>query len=236
LFHPKLPLIVSASEDGTVRIWQSTTYRAETTLNYGMDRAWALGATPESEVLAIGFDKGCVCIEFDSTTMNLPHDADDEEAQQNGIAIDSDNLGEERLPRMLHRWTLQGIEHDHECEEDTRLIENPVTDAVAAFRLALIARLRDRQNCFDRACFRTLVESFCAPVARDAKPLIWAGLILTLVLLPWLDWDVALLAAVGLVALVLFQILLFHCVGYLRLRARERYLIIEMSNRSTETI
>ncbi len=66
LFHPKLPIIASASEDGTVRIWQSTTYRAETTLNYGMERAWALAASPETNKLAIGFDEGCVCIELGS--------------------------------------------------------------------------------------------------------------------------------------------------------------------------
>lgn len=66
MFHPKLPIIASASEDGTVRIWQSTTYRAETTLNYGMERAWALAASPETNKLAIGFDEGCVCIELGS--------------------------------------------------------------------------------------------------------------------------------------------------------------------------
>ncbi len=66
MFHPKLPIIASASEDGTVRIWQSTTYRAETTLNYGMERAWALAASPMSNKLAIGFDEGCVCIELGS--------------------------------------------------------------------------------------------------------------------------------------------------------------------------
>lgn len=66
LFHPKLPLIASASEDGTVRLWQSTTYRAETTLNYGMERAWALAATREANKLAIGFDDGCVVIELGS--------------------------------------------------------------------------------------------------------------------------------------------------------------------------
>jgi coatomer subunit beta' len=66
MFHPKLPIIASASEDGTVRIWQSTTYRAETTLNYGMERAWALAASPNTNKLAIGFDEGCVCIELGS--------------------------------------------------------------------------------------------------------------------------------------------------------------------------
>ena len=66
MFHPKLPIIASASEDGTVRIWQATTYRPEATLNYGMERAWALAASPETNKLAIGFDEGCVCIEIGS--------------------------------------------------------------------------------------------------------------------------------------------------------------------------
>lgn len=66
LFHPKLPLIASASEDGTVRLWQSTTYRAESTLNYGMERAWALAATKAANKLAVGFDEGCVVIELGS--------------------------------------------------------------------------------------------------------------------------------------------------------------------------
>jgi len=66
LFHPKLPLIASASEDGTVRLWQSTTYRAESTLNYSMERAWALAATKDSNMLACGFDEGCVVVELGS--------------------------------------------------------------------------------------------------------------------------------------------------------------------------
>jgi len=66
LFHPKLPLICSASEDGTVRLWQSTTYRPESTLNYSMERAWALAATKDSNMLACGFDEGCVVVELGS--------------------------------------------------------------------------------------------------------------------------------------------------------------------------
>lgn len=66
MFHPKLPIIASASEDGTVRIWQSTTYRHETTLNYGMERAWSLAANADSNKMAIGFDEGCICIELGS--------------------------------------------------------------------------------------------------------------------------------------------------------------------------
>ncbi|KAG9146840.1 hypothetical protein Leryth_005154, partial [Lithospermum erythrorhizon] len=42
-FHPELPIIITGSEDGTVRIWHSTTYRLENTLNYGLERVWAIG-------------------------------------------------------------------------------------------------------------------------------------------------------------------------------------------------
>ncbi|CAD6343064.1 unnamed protein product [Miscanthus lutarioriparius] len=42
-FHPELPIIITGSEDGTVRLWHSTTYRLENTLNYGLERVWAVG-------------------------------------------------------------------------------------------------------------------------------------------------------------------------------------------------
>jgi coatomer subunit beta' len=39
-FHPELPIIISASEDGSVRLWNSNTYRLEKNLSYGLERAW----------------------------------------------------------------------------------------------------------------------------------------------------------------------------------------------------
>lgn len=104
MFHPKLPIIASASEDGTVRIWQSTTYRAETTLNYGMERAWALAASPESNKLAIGFDEGCVCIELGSDDPVASMDATGKVVWAKNNEIMTANLrgvagsGEEALP------------------------------------------------------------------------------------------------------------------------------------------
>ena len=44
------------------------TYRAETTLNYGLERAWSLATARESNELAIGYDEGTVLIK-------LGHDA-----------------------------------------------------------------------------------------------------------------------------------------------------------------
>ncbi|TQE04442.1 hypothetical protein C1H46_009962 [Malus baccata] len=50
-FHPELPIIITGSEDGTVRIWHSTTYRLENTLNYGLERVWAIGYMKSSRRL-----------------------------------------------------------------------------------------------------------------------------------------------------------------------------------------
>jgi len=61
-FHPKLPIILSGSEDGTIRMWHSTTYRLETTLNYGMERCWTLAVTHASNKVAVGYDEGTIVI------------------------------------------------------------------------------------------------------------------------------------------------------------------------------
>ena len=34
VFHPELPIILTSSEDGAVKLWHSTTYRLETSLHY----------------------------------------------------------------------------------------------------------------------------------------------------------------------------------------------------------
>lgn len=64
VFHPRLPLIISASEDGTVRLWHSTTYRPETTLNYGLERAWAIAVTKDANKIAIGYDEGTIVLKL----------------------------------------------------------------------------------------------------------------------------------------------------------------------------
>lgn len=64
MFHPELPIILTGSEDGTVRIWHSTTYRLESTLNYGMERVWALSYVKGSNSVAIGYDEGLVQIKI----------------------------------------------------------------------------------------------------------------------------------------------------------------------------
>ena len=73
-FHPRLPLIISASEDGTVRLWHSTTYRPETTLNYGMERAWCLAPTKDANKVAIGYDEGTVVLKLGKERPNASMD------------------------------------------------------------------------------------------------------------------------------------------------------------------
>ncbi|KAI3425793.1 hypothetical protein D9Q98_007768 [Chlorella vulgaris] len=63
-FHPELPLILTGSEDGTVKLWHSTTYRLENTLNYGMERVWAVGYVKGSNSIAVGYDEGCVMVKL----------------------------------------------------------------------------------------------------------------------------------------------------------------------------
>jgi coatomer subunit beta' len=62
IFHPKLPIIISGSEDGAVKIWNSGTYRLENTLSYALERAWCTALRKNSNEVAIGFDNGVVII------------------------------------------------------------------------------------------------------------------------------------------------------------------------------
>eukprot|EP01004_Peranema_trichophorum_P003013 NODE_202_length_3244_cov_63.779558_g175_i0.p1 GENE.NODE_202_length_3244_cov_63.779558_g175_i0~~NODE_202_length_3244_cov_63.779558_g175_i0.p1 ORF type:complete len:1006 (+),score=232.17 NODE_202_length_3244_cov_63.779558_g175_i0:275-3019(+) len=64
LFHPDLPLIITGSEDESVKIWQMATYRLETTLDYGLERVWAVGVRSGVNKLAIGCDKGSVVVKL----------------------------------------------------------------------------------------------------------------------------------------------------------------------------
>lgn len=64
IFHPTLPVILSGSEDGTVRIWHANTYRLESTLNYGMDRVWAMASIKGSNNVAIGYDEGSIMVKL----------------------------------------------------------------------------------------------------------------------------------------------------------------------------
>jgi coatomer subunit beta' len=61
-YHPSLPILISGSEDGTIRIWHSSTYRLENTLNYGMERVWCMASLGSSNDVAFGYDEGTISI------------------------------------------------------------------------------------------------------------------------------------------------------------------------------
>eukprot|EP00118_Oscarella_pearsei_P021080 m.234363 g.234363 ORF g.234363 m.234363 type:complete len:941 (+) comp40109_c0_seq13:64-2886(+) len=63
-FHPSLPIILTGSEDGTVRIWHANTYRLETTLNYGLERVWTISYLKGGNNIAIGYDEGSIVIKL----------------------------------------------------------------------------------------------------------------------------------------------------------------------------
>ena len=56
--------MLSGSEDGTVRIWHSNTYRPEKTLNYGMERVWAISYLKGTNLIALGYDEGTVMLKL----------------------------------------------------------------------------------------------------------------------------------------------------------------------------
>lgn len=62
IFHPSLPIIVSGSEDGTVKIWNANTYRLENTLNYGLERCWCVAYSLTGNDVGFGFDEGAVVV------------------------------------------------------------------------------------------------------------------------------------------------------------------------------
>jgi coatomer subunit beta' len=63
-FHPTQPIIVSGSEDGTVKVWHANTYRLEQTLNYGLERAWCVAYLRGRQEIGMGFDEGVVVIKM----------------------------------------------------------------------------------------------------------------------------------------------------------------------------
>ncbi|KAK0499429.1 coatomer WD associated region-domain-containing protein [Armillaria luteobubalina] len=64
IFHPNLPIIISGSEDGTVKMWNSGTYRLENTLSYAMERAWCIALRKDANEIGVGFDEGAVVIKL----------------------------------------------------------------------------------------------------------------------------------------------------------------------------
>ena len=67
-FHPELPILISAAEDGKVNVWNSITFEKETDLNYGLDRPWAIHAVKNSNYVALAYDEATVVIKIGKET------------------------------------------------------------------------------------------------------------------------------------------------------------------------
>ncbi|KAI9221346.1 coatomer WD associated region-domain-containing protein [Blastocladiella britannica] len=61
-FHPELPIALTGAEDGTIKVWNATTWKLEHSLNYGMERVWSLAVVKGSSTIAAGYDEGCVVL------------------------------------------------------------------------------------------------------------------------------------------------------------------------------
>lgn len=106
-FHPELPIVLTGSEDGTVRIWHAGTYRLESSLNYGFERVWTIACLRGSNNVAIGYDEGSVMVKvgreepavsMDSLGGKIVWARHSEIQQVNLKALGEEVLDGERLP------------------------------------------------------------------------------------------------------------------------------------------
>ncbi|XP_051171968.1 coatomer subunit beta' [Leptopilina boulardi] len=106
-FHPELPIVLTGSEDGTVRIWHAGTYRLESSLNYGFERVWTIACLRGSNNVAIGYDEGSVMVKvgreepavsMDSSGGKIVWARHSEIQQVNLKALGEEVMDGERLP------------------------------------------------------------------------------------------------------------------------------------------
>ncbi|XP_055929433.1 coatomer subunit beta'-like isoform X2 [Argiope bruennichi] len=109
-FHPELPVIMTGSEDGTVRVWHANTYRLESTLNYNLERVWTIACLKGSNSVALGYDEGSIIIKVGREEPAMSMDssgkiiwAKHSEIQQANLKamVDADIKDGERLPLIV---------------------------------------------------------------------------------------------------------------------------------------
>jgi WD40 repeat protein len=64
IFHPKRELVISNSEDKSIRIWDTTKQVAPQTWRRENDRFWVLAGHPNLNLMAAGHDSGLLFLDF----------------------------------------------------------------------------------------------------------------------------------------------------------------------------
>ena len=101
IFHPSLPILISGSEDGTVKIWNANTYRLENTLDYGLERAWCIAYSKKGNNVAFGYDEGAVVVKLGREEPSVSMDAAGKIVYANNAEILLANLppgGDDSVP------------------------------------------------------------------------------------------------------------------------------------------
>lgn len=60
IYHSELPLIISGAEDGTLKFWNSNTYKLEKSINCGFERIWCVALLEKSNLIGVGCDLGYI--------------------------------------------------------------------------------------------------------------------------------------------------------------------------------
>lgn len=92
IFHPSLPLIISGSEDGTVKLWHANTYRLESTLDYALERAWCIAYQKNKNDIALGYDDGVVVVKLGKEEPSVSMDASGKAVWARNAEVLSTNL------------------------------------------------------------------------------------------------------------------------------------------------
>ena len=105
---------MTAGEDDVINVWNSTTYKQITQLQYGLKRVWTMSAVPDTGAVAFGFDEGTVVVKIgkelplatfangkvvwvkngEIQTMNLKLLAGADEASKDGEVVKPQNVKE----------------------------------------------------------------------------------------------------------------------------------------------
>jgi coatomer subunit beta' len=67
MFHPGLPIIISGSEDCSLKVYNANTFRLESSFSMSLDRIWSISyALIGTQDIAIGCDEGVAVIQVSS--------------------------------------------------------------------------------------------------------------------------------------------------------------------------